>query len=182
MRSRTPSAGLVPRCADLGREGRLEPPEDQPAVILQQPEAARAGIGSPAPPGRGRESAGAAETMSSVVDLTYAQAVSRAKLRMATHRLPIGVAVRRTWGDGPSDGIRAEIVIADGARVARPGSVLVFRAWEWVDIDALETELECYALRYMPGDLLRELALEIAEGSPALGMCLEQIWLTSRAA
>jgi hypothetical protein len=117
-----------------------------------------------------------------VVDLTYAQAVTRAKLRMARHGLPIGVAVRRTWGDGPGDGIRAEILIVDGARVARPGSVLVFRAWEWVDIDALETELECHALAYMPGDLLRELAHDVAEGSPTLALRLEQLWLTTRAA
>ena len=117
-----------------------------------------------------------------VVDLTYPQALSRAKLRMARHRLPIGVAVRRTWRDGPGDGIRAEILIADGARVARPGSVLVFRAWEWVDIDELESELERHALSYMPGDLLRELATDVAERSPALALRLEQLWLTTRAA
>lgn len=92
--------------------------------------------------------AGAAEILHAVVDLTYAQAVTRAKRRMVAHRRPIGVAVRRTWRDGPGDGIRADVVISDGARVARPGSVLVFRAWAWVDIDALET----HALAYMPGD------------------------------
>jgi hypothetical protein len=101
---------------------------------------------------------------------------------MARNRLPIGVAVKRIWCDGPGDGIRAEILITDGSRVARPGSVLVFQAWDWVDVDAVETELECYALRYMPGDLLRALELDISEESPALSMCLEQIWLTSRAA
>ena len=120
--------------------------------------------------------------MQAVVELTYAQAVTRAKRRMARTRLPLGVAVRRTWPDGPDDGIRAEIVIADGARVAQPGSVLVFRAWEWVDIDELETELERHALSYMPGDLLRELAHDVAEGSPALARRLEQLWLTTRAA
>ena len=117
-----------------------------------------------------------------MVELSYRQALRRAKSRMAQHRLPIGVAVRRTWLDGPGDGIRAEILIADGYRVARPGSVLVFRAWEWVDVAAVETELESYALRYMPGDPLQELALDIAEGSAALVTWLEQIWLTSRAA
>jgi hypothetical protein len=117
-----------------------------------------------------------------VVDLSYAQAVTRAKRRMVAHRRPIGVAVRRTWRDGPGDGIRADVVISDGARVARPGSVLVFRAWAWVDIDALETELEGHALAYMPGDMLRELARDVAEQSPTLGLRLEQLWLTTRAA
>lgn len=117
-----------------------------------------------------------------MVELSDAQAVNRAHRRRTAARLPIGVAVRRTWRDGAGDGIRADVMIVDGTRVVRPGSVLVFRAWEWVDVDALETELESHALTYMPGDPLRELTRDIATGSSALALRLERLWLTTRAA
>lgn len=48
--------------------------------------------------------------------------------RQSSRRLALGVAVLRAWPDGPGDGIRAEILLADGRRGARPGSVLVSRA------------------------------------------------------
>ena len=114
--------------------------------------------------------------------LSYQQAVRQARVRRLQSQLPVGVAVRGLQRDGPNDGIRATVVITDGIRHMTAGSVLVFRAWESVDVGELETELERHALAFLGGDPYTGLAQEIADGSPALWLRLERLWLTSRAA
>jgi hypothetical protein len=118
-----------------------------------------------------------------VDELDYQQAVNRAAQRMLSNRLPLGIAVRRWWVDHEADGIRALIVIVDRRSHRRaPKPVLVPRAREWVDVDALETEVENYALNYPRATALPELLRDIASGSPALGVRLEDLWLEGNAA
>jgi hypothetical protein len=75
----------------------------------------------------------------------------------AASRRPVGVAVRRLWVDGEADGVRALVVVTDGARHEQPAaSVLVFRARESVDVDAMETELETHALAVARATAMRE--------------------------
>lgn len=117
------------------------------------------------------------------IERTYQQAVEYARERMRASRQPVGVAVRRCWFDGEADGARALVVIVSGVSHQGPAkSVLIPRAWKWVDAAAVEDTLEAHAMAYPNATAMRELAHDIDNGSPALAVHLEHIWLQSQAA